>query len=121
MRSNSSVLKKNISMMLKMLNCVKLYHWKTFKYSEHIATDGLYKSLDSHVDKFVEVMMGRIGQHVKNVAVTVESIKSRDEFVRVIKSFIVYFEQMRLETDLMSIRDEIVADLNQFLYLLTLR
>ena len=31
---------------IEILNIVKIYHWKTFSYPEHKATDELYESLN---------------------------------------------------------------------------
>ena len=44
-----------------MLNTVKLYHWKTFSFATHKATDELYEDLNKYVDEFVEVMLGYHG------------------------------------------------------------
>ena len=38
-----------VLMFLRMLNTVKLYHWKTFSYAQHKATDELYASLNTHI------------------------------------------------------------------------
>jgi hypothetical protein len=38
----------------EILLMVKLYHWKTYSYSTHKATDELYSSLNSNFDKFIE-------------------------------------------------------------------
>ena len=35
---------------IEILNIVKIYHWKTFSYPEHKATDELYESLNGRVD-----------------------------------------------------------------------
>ena len=40
---------------LEMLNTVKLYHWKTYSYATHEATDKLYKELNEYIDEFIEV------------------------------------------------------------------
>ena len=42
-----------------MLNVVKIYHWKTFSYATHKATDELYEELNENIDKFVEVLLGK--------------------------------------------------------------
>ena len=44
---------------LGILNTVKLYHWNTHSYAKHKATDDLYSLLNEHIDKFVEIMMGK--------------------------------------------------------------
>ena len=46
---------------LEMLNMVKLHHWKTYSYSTHKATDDLYSDLNSNVDAFIEVLLGKDG------------------------------------------------------------
>ena len=38
---------------LEMLNTVKLYHWKTYSYSTHNATNELYKDLNKYIDEFI--------------------------------------------------------------------
>ena len=67
-KSNSSkrnFKKEIITMFLKMLNTVKLYHWRTHSYATHEATDGLYADLNKYVDEFVEVMMGKMDNRNK--------------------------------------------------------
>lgn len=104
---------------------VKLYHWQTKSFSEHKATDELVTQLDLNIDKFVEVFMGRYGRPyvkktlpVKNLTVTgIRSfITKSDEWLasrlpRMLK---------KTDSDLLNIRDEILADLNQVKYLFTL-
>ena len=44
---------------LELLMMIKLYHWKTFSYATHKATDDLYASLNENVDTFMEVLFGK--------------------------------------------------------------
>ena len=121
---------------LVVLNMVKLYHWKTFNYAAHKASDELYSSFNENMDKFVEVMLGKMSGTRINLT-TVKSIPLIDfpcgntfdrEMKREIASFKEYLVKLDNEpfmktmsnTDLWNIRDEILASLNQFLYLLTL-
>jgi hypothetical protein len=104
---------------------VKMYHWQTKSFAEHKATDDLVATLDTNIDKFVEVYMGRYGRPVikktmpvKNLTVTgIRTFISRNSkwlettLPRMIK---------RSDSDLLNIRDEILADLNQVKYLFTL-
>ena len=57
--------KEIVSMFLKMLNTTKLYHWRTYSYATHEATDNLYADLNKYVDEFVEVMMGKMDNRNK--------------------------------------------------------
>jgi hypothetical protein len=118
---------------LEMLNTIKLYHWKTHSYATHKATDELYVTLGEHIDKFIETLLGkeqnRIKLRTKHIAL--KNITNEQEFKREIngyKTFLVGLNNNKTlntsgmtNSDLFSIRDEILGDLNQFLYLSTFK
>jgi hypothetical protein len=118
---------------LEMLNTIKLYHWKTYSYATHKATDELYASLGVNIDKFVEVLLGkaqnRIKMRTKNIPI--KDMNSPQEFKREIESYKSYLVNLSnnkalgaggmTNSDLLNIRDEILADLNQVLYLFTFK
>jgi DNA-binding ferritin-like protein len=117
-----------IRIFLEMLNTVKLYHWKTRSYSQHKATDDLYSNLNGHIDTFVEILLGKDESRVKMLEKRIELIdastttdfkshifKFRDFLTNDINML---FDSTR-DTDLLNVRDEILGDINQFLYLLT--
>lgn len=109
---------------------IKLYHWQTLIYSRHKATDDVIQSLDEHIDKFVEVYIGKYGRPKmsgKTATVHVSNF-SEKSIVSFIKKCIqlLLVDMMKglkdgIDNDLFNIRDEMVADLNQLLYLFTLR
>jgi DNA-binding ferritin-like protein len=115
---------------ITILNTVKLYHWKTRSYATHKATDQLYDDLNENIDKFIEVLLGKSGDRVNLTRVKSIQLKdytSIEELKREINEFKEYLvglntnSTMKLmsNTDLYNIRDEILGNLNQFLYLLT--
>jgi hypothetical protein len=117
---------------LEMLNTIKLYHWKTYSYATHKATDNLYGKLGDLTDKFIEVLLGKAQNRINllNVkTIKLRDMKSHEEFNNVIQEYKNYLvnlnsnKAMKLmsNTDLFNIRDEILADLNQFLYLYTFK
>jgi DNA-binding ferritin-like protein len=112
---------------LEFLNMIKLYHWKTRSYSQHKATDELYGRLNDNIDKFVEVLLGKdqsrieqIEKHLTliNTAVMTEVKPRVLEFRSFLTDLNTYFDEKR-DSDLFSIRDDILVDVNQFLYLLS--
>jgi len=112
---------------LEMLNTVKLYHWKTRSFAQHKATDELYEQLNGHVDKFVEILLGKDESRIKMVERRCELLDFSDgpdfkariyEYREFLVDMNKYFDAKR-DTDLLSIRDEILGDINQFLYLMT--
>ena len=63
-RSTSSFDKQITVYFLEMLMMVKLFHWKTHSFATHKATDELYESLNEHIDKFIEVLLGKTGSRI---------------------------------------------------------
>ena len=117
-----------VKMFLEMIHMVKLYHWKTKSFSEHKATDELHGRLSEHVDKFVEVLLGKDQSRVQMMTdkmdvLDTDNIKEFKDKIFKYRDFLmdmnIYFDTRR-DSDLLNIRDEILGDLNQFLYLLTL-
>jgi len=117
---------------LEMLMMVKLFHWKTSSYSVHKATDELYSKLNEHIDSFIEVLLGKTGSRIdlmSHKSIRLIDLSNQSNLKREIetfKSYLVGLENVKAlqtmsNTDLYNIRDEILGDLNQFLYLLTFK
>jgi len=117
---------------LEMLMMVKLYHWRTTSYATHKATDELYSSLNEHIDKFIEVLLGKAGNRIgliNNKSFSLIDVDSQEKLQQKIISFKSYLVGLNSNktigimsnSDLLNIRDEILGDLNQFLYLLTFK
>lgn len=117
-----------VRVLLEMVNVVKLYHWNTHSYAEHKATDELHERLGENIDKFVEVYLGKDGSRIQKWNQHMEipqlanasTLKSRMfEFRDFLVKMNDVFDEKK-DSDLLSIRDDILADVHQFLYLLTL-
>lgn len=116
---------------LEMLNTIKLFHWKTYSYATHKATDDLYAKLGDNIDKFIEILLGKAQNRIqfKPRNIYLKDITNPQEFKREIESYKSYLVGLNnhkglktmSNTDLFNIRDEILGDLNQFLYLYTLK
>ena len=120
---------EQIHFFLQLRNQIKLYHWQTRVYSRHIATDKTLENLDTAIDTYVEVYIGKYGRPKvsgKNASITLHNL-SEAGATRLIIAAVKYLQGpltktlKPTDTDLMNIRDEIVADLNQLLYLFTLK
>lgn len=116
-----------IRVFLECLNLVKLYHWKTHSYAQHKATDELYSNLNEHIDQFVEVLLGKDESRVRMMEKRIDLTDPTNvkdfktciyEFRTFLTDFDMYFDGKK-DSDLLNIRDEILSDINQFLYLLT--
>lgn len=118
---------KIVQKFMELLTMIKLYHWKTHSYSQHKATDELYSKLNENIDRFVEVLLGKSRQRVRMLEnkMTMYDLEEKIELKEHIfeyRQFLIDMERdfsPKKDTDLLSIRDDILADLNQFLYLLS--
>jgi hypothetical protein len=117
---------------LEMLLMVKLFHWRTHSYATHKATDELYDSMNGNIDKFIEVLLGKTGSRIdltnqsKISLIDLGSTEKLKERIQSFKNYLVGLSNNKAivsmnDTDLLNIRDELLGDLNQFLYLLTFK
>jgi len=116
-----------INQFIKLRNQIKLYHWKTSLYPRHVSSDTFLKKFDKHIDKFIETMSG--GRDIKPVDgfnVKFEKLNDKNvfDYVNIFKEWLM--EKLptclyEYETDLLNLRDEILADVNRMLYLFRLK
>lgn len=116
----------------EMLLMVKLYHWKTHSYATHKSTDELYTKLNDNMDRFMEVLFGKSGVRtnlMKQKKIRLIDLTSPETLKREITGFKSYLVSLNSNNaikqmsnvDLFNIRDEILGDMNQFLYLLSFK
>jgi hypothetical protein len=112
--------------LLKILNQLKVYHWQTASYAQHKAFGKAYDSLNGLIDVFIEVYTGKYG-NVKSKITYKFELESYDEsYLSFIDSCVNFFKNLQDEldstdTDLLNIKDEMLAEINRLKYLLTLK
>ena len=122
--------KEIVVLFLEVLIMVKLFHWKTYSYATHKATDKLYSSLNEKMDLFIEILLGKVNNRISlmdNKTINLFDLTSKEQLVNKITSFKSYLVDLNNNKafnlmsnyDLLTVRDEILGELNQFLYLLT--
>jgi len=108
---------------LQFLN--KMYHLTTTSYARHKASDEFDEKLQKNIDKFAEVFIGKY--NVKPIInklnfdltfLTEEGIVS---LFRSCRTYLQNIERHVTDDDLLTIRDEILIDINQTLYLFNLK
>jgi hypothetical protein len=116
-----------VHLMMTLRNQVKLYHWQTMAYPRHVATDELVTKLDTNIDQFVEVYVSKYGRPKLSGQTSTIRLRNHSdkEAIALLKEAIQWMttdlnrKLKKTDTDLLNIRDTIVADLNQTLYLFT--
>jgi len=131
--SSLAAFQKEIAVVfLEMLMMVKLFHWKTTSYATHKATDELYTKFNANIDSFIEILLGKTGSRIdlmSNKQIRLIDLSSQESLKREVEAFKGYLVSLNdnkamlamSNTDLFNIRDTILGDLNQFLYLLTFK
>ena len=112
-----------IEYFFSLLHNIKYYHWQTTSYAEHKATDQLHTLLLPLVDKFVEVYLKDTDRPKGSFTVKVTE-HTKESFIRSLKEAIKCLRELEIKKDitsseLLNIRDEIVSEINQTLYLFT--
>ena len=117
---------------MEILNTIKIFHWSTLSYPSHKATDELHSKMSELVDSFIEQYIGGVGGgktpsfHVKgghNIPFC--ECKSLEHFrtkLAEYKTFLVSLtERLDGVTELLNIRDEMIGEIDQAVYLLRLK
>lgn len=118
-----------VTKLLTYQNQVKILHWQTTSYSEHKTLDELYGNLSANIDEFVETFMGKYGRIIAqtNFNLTLENYKNMSPMNLMLDMENYLINELptmldaKKDTDLLNIRDEILASANQTKYLLTLK
>ena len=108
---------------IKMKNQMQLYHWHTKNYARHKARGEYYDKLDKNLDRFVEALQG--SKQRINITKSIElKVLTEEQAFIILEQFMNYLKKsqsfMKNKPDLLTIRDEMLADTNQTLYLFTL-
>ena len=113
--------------MLEFINRIRVYHWKTTSYARHKTTDKFMQLYNNNFDRLVETMMGAADKRIyNNFDMIIEEIDD-DNAVDVIKEHRKFLQNVfpkkvdKKASDILNIRDEILADVNRVLYLFTLQ
>jgi len=104
---------------------MKFYHWSTKSFARHSTSDKFVSSLSDKMDRFIEVMQGSEGKRILLTSKSKYSFTNEtdESIVKVLKKFRDWLSNdlpnyIKISnTDLFNIRDDILADVNNTLYL----
>ena len=126
LNSNNSATGKMVLFMFELQLGTKMFHWQTSSYANHKATDKLLGKLADLTDSFLEKYFGLFGRPVLRTesSISVENM-NKTKFLKLISTADEYFrgpmeKLISKNSELMNIRDEMLAELDQTKYLLTL-
>ena len=115
--------------LVKFQNQLRILHWQTDSYARHKAFGKTYEELDEAIDELVEVYSGKYQKLALKPGSSIE-LHNTDEIDvdSVLNEVIEYLSTTAVEelnpekdTELLNIRDEILALVDRLKYLLTLK
>jgi DNA-binding ferritin-like protein len=115
-----------ITFLVQFQQQLRIFHWQTDSYAQHKAFGQAYEELDELIDSFVEKFMGTFGRSKPTTTFVLElKPLSQSNVDLALQHFIDYLKDMDNEipdnTDLLNIRDEILGEIHQLNYLLSLK
>ena len=120
-------MEKIVKPMMEFRGQVKLYHWKTSSFARHKGTDKFLEKFDKLIDEFVEVLSGSRGEKVTdNFSIKFKTLtdKTAENYLKTFRDWVSEKLPTFLhehETDLLNLKDEILANVNRLLYLFSLK
>lgn len=113
-----------IGTLFRFLMLLKLYHWNTKSFARHKASDKCFEKLLENMDDFIETYIGRYGRNIvtqeKNKNIKLELLTDK-QMEQELVSLSKYLESLHVkDTDLLNIRDEMLATVKKTRYLFTL-
>jgi hypothetical protein len=116
-----------ITNLLTIQNQMRVFHWQTQKkpgsFAQHQAFGTAYEDLDPLIDDFIEIFQGKNGAIMGKDGFTLKLMNLSDNFEAVIDEYITFLRETvgqslepEYDSDLLNIRDEMMAVLNQTKY-----
>ena len=115
--------------MIEIQTQLRIFHWQTKMYGKHIAYGSKYDAFDGLIDTFAETVMGKMaGERLTFSGMSVKLADTGEVNVEEwVAKNIKFLENLtnildnKKHSDLLNIRDEMMQELNQLNYLLTLK
>ena len=114
---NKNDYSKIITKSIEFLNNLKLFHWNTRSYSQHMASDELFEELTKKIDTLIESFL----QNRISIKTSIQLNTNPTDFLKKMKEFRMCLILAKVPYELSSLIDEILIDIDQFEYRLTLK
>ena len=122
-------MKSLIATFLGIQSQIKVLHWQTQSYSKHIAYGDAYDKIGDLADDFLEIYMGKYGRIALDGEADALILSNIGEveieaFLETIIEFLLSLNHKldaNRDSDLLNLRDEMMATINKLKYLLTLK
>lgn len=113
-----------VANLIEMEQQLRIWHWQTKMYSRHQAYGATYNALGELIDSFMEVYMGKYERISAPASIPLQDLNNDVEAkINSYVDFLVSITELvdAVDSDLLNIRDEMLALMNKLKYLLSLK
>ena len=116
-----------ISFFLQTQSQLKVLHWQTTSYARHMAYGRIYDSVQDPIDSFIEIYQGKYKRIKVDTGMRLTNINEDganqfvESVINILTNDLPSMLDPKVDTDLLNIKDEILAEFNTLKYLLTLK
>lgn len=108
---------------------LKIYHFQAGTYNRHTTSDILVDKITVQMDLFLETLQGsrKVRMKIPSKNTIKFSNQTDKSIIKILKGFVNWLVNIlpkylkKSETDLLNVRDEILQNVNQTLYLFTFK
>lgn len=108
-----------VNILLNLRTIIKIYHWNTKIYKDHIISNNLLNDIDNLTDKLTEVMLGINEEKIKILTLEITDVKNTDNFIKELKKFYDVLSALKnIKPEIKVIIDDINISILTNIYLL---
>jgi hypothetical protein len=107
-----------VNKLLSFRNTIKIYHWNTIYYKDHIISNDLLINIDDNIDKLTEILLGLKDEKIHiDKKYDIKHIDSTNDFINEIKRNCDFLEVIDIK-EIKNIIDDIINISLKSIYLL---
>jgi len=109
------------------INQIRLFHWKTTSYARHKATDEYMETVNPIIDNIIESLQGGREKRICDSFTSTYQNLTEANVMSYLKNYRKWLEinmpglLYKSESDILNLRDELLAALKRLIYLFTLK
>ena len=113
--------KEVVLLLIEASQQVRVFHWNTKSYAEHVALGSLYEAIDASADEIAETLIGLEDKRpVLSGTIQLSDYRGTDSVRTFLKALSMELEAFEGSTDVLNLRDDLLAKVHKTLYLLSL-
>jgi hypothetical protein len=107
-----------INLLMNSRTNIKIYHWSTKKYNDHIITNDLINLLDDKSDKIVECILSYEKHDITNITYKFNKINNTNELINYLMLFNETLNKVKSNEIIKNLITDLLAEILKAIFLL---